>query len=158
MNSVNTRIAKDLWDSIASHFQFKEPARYLAHYTTATAAPRIFKPGQLWATDRARFGPRHVEGHRQLFAAEAVRLYRKTGPEPNAPFRKALSDQFSDPVLAPRFFAACLSVDTDSPHMWRTYGEDGNGRALIIDPQLGNLHLNGIADPRIYAPAVHLDL
>ncbi len=158
MISVNTHIAKDLWDSIASQFQFKESTRYLAHYTTAPAATRILQTGELWARDTATFDPRHVEGHRQLFAAEAVRLYRKAGPEPNASFRKALSDQFSDPVLAPRFFAACLGMDTDSPHMWRAYGDDGNGVALIIDSQLVNRDLKVIAAPCVYERAAQLDL
>src|SRR5258708_11917872 len=131
MISVNTHIAKDLWDSIASQFQFKESTRYLAHYTTAPAATRILQTGELWARDTATFDPRHVEGHRQLFAAEAVRLYRKAGPEPNASFRKALSDPFSDPVLAPRFFAACLGMDTDSPHMWRRECEAGYAGGIV---------------------------
>src|SRR5258708_37309522 len=138
MISVNTHIAKDLWDSIASQFQFKESTRYLAHYTTAPAATRILQTGELWARDTATFDPRHVEGHRQLFAAEAVRLYRKAGPEPNASFRKALSDQFTDPVLAPRFFAACLGMDTDSPHMWRAVAGEGNRAATFIYSQLVN--------------------
>src|SRR5258708_828028 len=99
MSAVNIQIANALWGSIASHFQFKESARYLAHYTTVPAATQILQSGVLWARDTATFDPRHVEGHRQRFAAAAVHLYRTAGPKPNASFRKALSDQFSDPVL-----------------------------------------------------------
>ena len=158
MHASHLRIASDLWEFLEAHFQFKESARFLAHYTSAAAAIQILQTGELWARDTATVDPRHVEGHRQLFAAQAVSMYREAGPKPHALFRKSLAEQFVNPVLAPTFFAACLSSATDSSHMWRKYGNNGDGVAIVVDTQWVNRDLKVMAVPCMYELAAQRTL
>ncbi len=75
----------------------------------------------------------------------------QSGASPSAAFRRAFRDELLAPSITPvEVFASCFSVDSDSPYMWREYGDRGGGVVLICDTRLINASAPIFAAPTIY--------
>lgn len=142
----------------------------LAHYTTITALEGIMRTKQIWFSnplfmndiEELRFGLQ--EGVRLFFNNDAIN--EACGSKER--FNK-LAHTFS-------YFAEMREYDLDvyvlclSEHdgnddgllsMWRAYGDNGSGAALVIDPkQIGNTHTSPIflSKVKYYSPEERLEL
>ena len=146
----NNDIRDALWAFIEKNISFRESSQGLGHYTRLSSALEILKSGTLWARDTSTFPKCHGEDHRIALTLEALSWSRQHGPTASRPLRNGLRSEFLDPTLAVRAFAACLSTDTDSPHMWREFGDSGHGCCIVVDPRFVNPDVQIFAIPCIY--------
>lgn len=135
-----------LWNDIQQATTFPEQRPLLAHYTSISTLESIMSKDELWFSnplymndwEELRFGI--LEGAKAFRRCDAIRLACNTSQRYELvlnEFEKLL-DQFSN-EHAFDTYVFCLSEhditkDTDGLlSMWRGYGGNGNGAAIIFD-------------------------
>jgi Protein of unknown function (DUF2971) len=135
-----------LWDDIQQATTFPEQRPLLAHYTSISTLESIMSKDELWFSnplfmndlEELRFGI--LEGAKAFRRCDAIRLACNTPQRYELILNEfeRLLDQFSN-EHAFDTYVFCLSEhditkDTDGLlSMWRGYGGNGNGAAILFD-------------------------
>lgn len=162
--AIMQEFSKELWSDIASEKSFHKEKPLLAHYASIHTLESILKNMEIWFSnplymndhEEVRFGI--YEGQRAFMNSPEIAVACKT-PQRTAILYNAFNNYFSkfeqEHVLDT--YLVCLSrhdrQDNDGIlSMWRGYGADGNGAAIVVDTSKFTHRENS---PLIIAPVAY---
>jgi len=109
------------------------------HYTTHAGLKGILRSGGLRATHRMKMNDAGEFDYARNVVYETLKeMGRRHDLPPVAQSltiytRKNLDQLLKDTMRMSRAYCACLSVNSDHPKQWETYGEEGRGFAIGIN-------------------------
>ncbi len=159
-----TQLFQPLWDELKDFANFPRDRPLLAHYTTVQTLEKILANNEVWFSnplfmndfEEVRFGIN--QGHELVLGDQEIAEACRT-PERAATLKNAFAAYYNKFANehALDTYVFCLSYhdkeDNDGRlSMWRGYGANGNGVALVFDTaQLESVD----SSPLIIAPVVY---